>query len=187
MIRRPWFITAVLTFATMALLTFGVACSDTPAGSNSEADPKSQKCNGIPLVQIIPIAYDVPVTTARVGLIYDLYAYLLTGSCNPVAFVDPNLKITTIVIDGSGARRDPILNSADKGSPFKELVLIPQWPGRFGIQLIAEANVTRDDVANGNVQWVACLVMPRADTAPVALDIDVLTSGHGVAECEVIQ
>lgn len=171
-----------LTIASIALVAVLIAeCSDTPAGSNSEDQPKSATCSGLPGVQIQPVAY-----VERAGLIYDMTAYLLTSGCTPVAFVDPNLKITSIVVDASGTRRDPILNSANKGSPWKELAFIPTYPGRYGIHLIVEANVSRKDVANGDVEFVACVLQPRNDKAPSKLDVDILENGHGVAECQII-
>lgn len=166
---------AVIVISVMSLLT---------AGCYAQAPEKSDTCSGIPNVNVIPVSYQ---QVERAGLIYDLTAYLLTASCNPVAFVDPNLKITTVVTNDLGQRIDPVNNSNDKGSPWKELAFIPLWPQqrRFHIQLIAEANVTREDVAKGDVEWVACAIFPRIDKAPSSLDIDELINGHGVAECNV--
>lgn len=174
-------IISMILVSILTLISAKACPKDTPAGSNDDPAPKSATCSGLPGVQIQPVGY-----VEKAGLLYDMNAYLLTSGCTPVAFVDPNLTITSIVVDASGARLNPILNDAKKGSPWKELALIPTYPGHYGIHLIVNAHVSRNDVANGDVEFLACALQPRNDKAPAKLDVDILENGTGHVECEII-
>jgi hypothetical protein len=172
-----------LTIGTIALVAVLIAeCADTPAGSSPDGGPEvatAEQCE-------VPSKMDVEyMSYQKAGLIYDLWGYAMTAGCDPVKFDDPVLRITLVVQDALGRRLPPLLDAKETDSPWKSITQIPNYPGRYSISLVVEGQLTRDEVAHGNAEFVGCVVQPRNNTAPAALDVADLQEGQGKATCLV--
>lgn len=171
-----------LVAITLVLMLAGCGGQfDTPAGSSPDGPNDPQSCSLIGRINIIPVNYEIE----RAGIIYNLSAFILDAGCEPKKIDADVMRVTIVVKDGLERRMEPTLDDVKRASPWGTTAFIPNWPGRFSIHMLVEGDLTAEQVAEHDVEYVACTVTGRADTAPGALDLAPLERGHGTAECYV--
>lgn len=122
------------------------------------------------------------IRLAQAGLFYDLSAFVMTAGCEPVR-LKGTLKVTVVAKDDINRRLPPFLENSVQDSPWKDKSAV--LTSRYTIHTVVYANVSSDQVALGDTEFLACLSIPTLTSAPAAVDVEPLNGGRAMVNCYI--